>query len=356
MDLEFGMSPQPLLSTASSPTTPLISKLDHTSYIVVSLGGLQWGSVLFKLWSSIVFVAQVVFIITGILLLFLDKLVPLLTLLSVCIISQGVGAIVCSYHNSLRLRRPPDDGDVAAINFWSPYAAALSALLVVSGLILGGVLVALDPNWNGDNVISHRSILITAVVAFVLINIVLCGNLIFVVADAEVISRKIESLKKALHEKPSTINITLIVAARCQINHRISQGMVPSTALLSTAVMNVVIVLASMVISKHALSTVALFLLCYREVILAFVAFWNIALVNEKYDELILDLEQYISATFDPTCSACPDSERCWLMTSLQSSPITFPIMGLTLRRKGVIFQFSLWIFGILLSAATKHF
>lgn len=368
MDLEVGLTPQALLHSTTRDTNQdvgmsraclagrqgrdsLVSMLDRRSaaYVLIVFGGLQWDDILHQLWSSFIIVMEIIFFATGLLICFTYNFRPSELLFIACILCQGASVIICTYYNSIRLRGSHNDTDTEAIGFWGPYVSVLTVVLIVIGSLTGLILAFVSDSQDGTIV----TIVPVVITAFVLMNVVLCANLLFILADAEVISRSIESLSRALHDRPSSLSIKMIIAVRQEIHRRMSEGWVASTTLIGTAVINVIIVLASFVVSNHLSLTEELLIVCYREVVIAFVAFWYVALVNEKYDKLIHDVEAYISTN----CFAeSVKTELCWLLLSLQSNPLTISLMGMTLRRKDVLFRFSLWLFGILLSIATKHF
>jgi hypothetical protein len=95
-----------------------------------------------------------------------------------------------------------------------------------------------------------------------------------------------------------------------------------------------------------------LFLVAFmlREVILTLIMFWEIA----KTNELSIELTEAIGRNDNQLIDF--DSEKQMLLfMNVFSKPVTFPLAGMTLTRKDIIFRIILWSIGILIGVVQQH-
>jgi hypothetical protein len=268
------------------------------------------------------------------------------------VLCQGIGLVVSSCCNVVRLRSVHMTYDVELYRPALTSAALLGVCMFFNAVPFFFVNAYVNAITRG-----------VIAIIYLLSNFVLAGNILFLLVDARACEKVIGSLRDRL-ESASTLCIEDVLTARAEIRRRVRLGFVAHTALIATALVNVIAVFAALILQSHLANpklvvndiTSVIMLLC-REVVVATFAFWCVAVVNEQQHALVKQLELQVSSHWASYRSQ-PErkTDICWLIVSLQTNPLTFPLVGMTLRRKDVLVRFALWLFGILLGLATRAF
>jgi hypothetical protein len=192
-------------------------------------------------------------------------------------------------------------------------------------------------------------------------SVMLGGNLMFLLADASVACHNLQSL---LHDVDAGKELSMqkVANVRVEFKRVVHQGFYGSTAIVGSALLNVLTAFALTIVTTD--SVIALFMemtyLLFREITVSVVGLYYVAKVNEDFDELVRLLTEEISRK---CCLDTADVERPSvtimkaniILNSIVANPIKFPLAGMTLRRRDVLFRFGIWLFGVLLSASTKQ-
>jgi hypothetical protein len=252
--------------------------------------------------------------------------------LAVSLLFQGVGIFISTYYNSKRL-----------VGKGRNYEPTAFSKHLWSGVWLVAVLIF----------VSVPQLLIVPpylVVTYFGPSLVLAGNIYFLIVDTSVCQRTLRNCIAAAETDRLTTD--MINTARTEVASRVRIGFIANSAIMATALVNVLAIFVIALIAHiHPLDFV-LYVVSFmlREVIVAAIGLYNVALVNEEYDRLVYRVG--IASQAANSLSAEKKLDNCVMLNLIIACPIHFPIVGMTLRRKDVLLRFSIWLFGILLSTA----
>jgi hypothetical protein len=187
-----------------------------------------------------------------------------------------------------------------------------------------------------------------------ILDMLLAVNALFIIVDLKVLRFMLKELVE-ICKGPESLNYAAANAVESEFRKRVKSGYLSVTALMSTALVNVVIVFCLFIVSSsdYELLLLEVFTGFVREVVLSVVVLWHASYVNEEYDYLIKCLGKELKGLM-----LQPHGEQMIrtssILLSLHSNPLTISIAGMTVRRKDVLFRFSLWLIGILLALAKE--
>jgi hypothetical protein len=263
-----------------------------------------------------------------------------------CLVVQEIGILVGHYYNSGRLL---SKCKVIEVKGFAGIQATVTWLVIAMILISTISLIAMA---NQLELIE----LAFGVICEVVICLLAGANAVFILADANTTWHLLHLLTQSVDDC-SELNMHQVNIVRNEVRAIESRGLVGRNAILATALLNVlgVFVLAVTVEAPGAYLAESSFVFG-REIVIAVVLLYYAALTNEKYDTLV----DKVAAQIQKKC--CPPVDRdgaLWanlVLNSIFSSPITFPLVGMTLRRKDVLLRLAVWIFGVALSLLSKRF
>jgi hypothetical protein len=271
---------------------------------------------------------------------------------SVCLIIQWFGLVVGTYYNCRRLR--------ARYKIYSLKSfRRMSVVSVIMAVVISIIVIdlALDVYDIGlfmklETVERSRG----QPFAFVFAGMLLCGNVCFLLADADSARTILVGLNEKIRSKyiPTMAEVS---ACRSELQIIRDNGFIANTAVIAAALSNLVAVFAVSLLSPG--HTVFLLYLFERELVVTLVSLYYIALVNEQSKELVNQLSKVVS-TEALKLKRLPQEkllevlEADIVLNSLQADPICFSIVGMVLTRKDLFFRFAIWIFGILISETGK--
>jgi hypothetical protein len=140
---------------------------------------------------------------------------------------------------------------------------------------------------------------------------------------------------------------------REMFNTRVQQASLSNNNLITVALLNMLCVTLVLIVSTSVFDdlSLALFILAFmiREVIFTVVVFWEIAKVNELSIQLTEEIGHYRELSNDDT------EKQMKLFMNAFSKPITFPLAGMVLTRKDIIFRLILWAIALLTGIIQQH-
>jgi hypothetical protein len=173
-------------------------------------------------------------------------------------------------------------------------------------------------------------------------------NLLFLIVDAKVSM----SLLTSLTEQDS-ITVEEYSRVKVEIDNRVSKNRTNNSIVMGMALTNVIIVFLMFIISEHIASNLTdIFIIIAsmsREILYAVVGFWFVALVNEKSQEFTKKLSKKVLVG-DPDSSA--NQVKVYIIAS--ADPISFPLAGMKLTRRDIIFRFLVWLTGLFIGIARQ--
>jgi hypothetical protein len=327
----------------------LTDSLGATSYWFLCLCGFVWKdkitlpNLCLNIWVCVVYILMC----APELYLFIQSSVagtdsneqPIFWVFLFALLFQSAGIMLSSYFNSTRLRRKHSANEMAAFKSMQ-LASSISVAVVIIGTIAYPCTVASrDP--------------IVFIMAFLPQLIVGGANVHFLLTDARYtqtcIYKLIDMATAGQH-----ITIADVKLVHTRVQRIVSDGSLPATAIMSTALVNLLCLFAATVLyAGNELEVVYyFFVLFFKEIVFAVVGLYYAGCANEASRELIRVLGARILA--QPSSESLESAHIIPILNSLQACPIEFPVVGMVLTRKDVAFRFSIWCFGVLLSFASK--
>jgi hypothetical protein len=192
------------------------------------------------------------------------------------------------------------------------------------------------------------------------LGVILGGNVLFILVDADCANSILQKLIDEASREDSLSLYNVDNSAR-EIKSVIGRSFLSSNAIVLTALINVLIVFVFVVLNdvRDWSQYLVVFSFLGREIVAAVVCLYWVALVNEKYDAQVRKIgsqlaEECLRPRMVPDSPSIKSQELNSLLNILVSNPIQYPLVGMVLRRKDVMVRFGIWVFGVLLSVATK--
>jgi hypothetical protein len=329
-----------LMDSLEESDKTLLSMLNTPSHYFLALCGMVWDSPrglitawMCRVWSFCV-LAEVGYCYGGEsyqLLQHPGVSQKLCIPIAAALLLQLVGILVGTQHNSRRLW--------TKCRKYEPTAFSSSLRVTILLALVLSVITMLQ--YKLDSFVVG--------VAYVVPCFVLAANVYFLLVDASVCQQILRECVAAANDGRLTTD--MVSVARAEISDRIETGFVANTAIMATALANKLAIFVIVIIVPDGfvgtLFDIIGFLM--REVVIAIVGLWSVALVNEEYDKLV-----FAAGSIAHEATGSNKHLDNSLVLNLLTCPINFPLAGMTLRRKELLLRFSIWLFGILLSVATK--
>jgi hypothetical protein len=182
------------------------------------------------------------------------------------------------------------------------------------------------------------------------------GNLQFMLTDAESSHQILQNLTKRLARNGS-VSLVEVQVARKEIERIVDNGNAANTAIMATALINVLCVfIVSILLNAGVFGLIEVScLVFFKEVIVAMVGLYWIASVNDESQRFVkLVGESLTTRRLLRELDVDQITDMTIILHSLQTNPIRFQITGMVITRREVAFRFSAWLFGTVLSAVSK--
>jgi hypothetical protein len=328
----------------------LICGLDSSSYwFLVFSGMVHYGK---SPWSQWALRGWSVFLgLSFVSLWIVNVLMRLHTIsnaiLEIAFIAQAGGAILGTYFNASRLCLKYSRKD--ADNFKKMLPVAIVTVLSM----LLGTLAATIADYA-----MYRMDLFGRVISMVdlMVIFLMClnqgGSVFIVLVDMDIALESIQTLHISL-ENSAQLTLNQVDSVRVLVSGLVNRAFTGNSVIMAAAITNVVAIFALVVIAHRSLDEILLDISLYllREVILCVVGLLYAARVNESYDALVLALAHDI---FRRGLEAGNTETTSTILSCLHASPITYPVVGMTLRRRDIVFRFGLWLIGVVLSILSQ--
>jgi hypothetical protein len=178
--------------------------------------------------------------------------------------------------------------------------------------------------------------------------------LLFITADAEVCRTLITHGMQKLDEK--TLTLLFAQEIRTHMEERIAKHNFTNSVLIAVAVLNLGAILILCFFLHSIEETIVLFLAYFfRELVVALVAFWKVAQVNEASSRLVKSILKSLEGTSWMDSLETNQLRQLQLFLSLSGNRISYPLMGAKLTRKDVLLRFSLWLVGSAIGLLRDH-
>jgi hypothetical protein len=335
---------------------PLLEALNMFTYVFLGICGLIWDprptwfAIFWKAWGVLVTILFLEFFVDfGIVELSFfftqGKALGILTFLT--IVTQGAGTAVAQYSNARKLR--------SVYRLYRPQImSTASPPAVVMGAVTGLMCFSIVSISHQHGIMNFKYV--TGISTF-LLSLIVGANAFFVIGDAFTVRYIFTEVVGAFDS--GLVNVSSVDKARKEILLVINGSVVASSALIGSAIANILLAFAYSVLWSADISISINFLIAIlgKEFVAAAVCLYVVAEVNEMYDTLVARVGEALAdecSKHDGT-STEKATQLVYLLNSLQANPIIFPLVGMTLRRKDVLLRFSIWGFGVLLSLATKR-
>jgi hypothetical protein len=271
---------------------------------------------------------------------------PTAVCLGTAVLMQYSGLLVCTYLNALRLNAKYKKYELSA------HRQTMTATVLTTLVALGVTLVSLPFGLSEASIaVRYRG---TAFVMFVLECVMFGANMHFLFVDAQVSFDIISALINSVNQKKQ-YSIATLETIKSEVQRIVNAGYIANTALISTALSNVLIAFIMFILLNDATVLWLMVSYLFKEVIVAFMGLYYVACVNELDSKLDVACGQSIrTASVDKTQSTERKLELSMSVQYLQLERFKFPMVGMVLTRKDVALRFSIWLFGILISAASK--
>ena len=178
-------------------------------------------------------------------------------------------------------------------------------------------------------------------------------NLFFLLVDAKVCMSLLSTLVSQ-----DIVTLDEYKAVKQEIDDRISKNQLNNTIVMTVAIGNVMIVLLMFIIDEHVASKLEIILELIagmsREILYVLIGFWYVALVNEKSLELRMKLSEKVLQTKSDDIEG--KGHLVTVLAVTNANPISFPLAGMVLTRKDIIFRFILWLIGLFIGIARQKF
>jgi hypothetical protein len=344
-----------LFSQFQDSDKPLLEAIKMPTYVFLGICGLiwdprpTWSAIFWKSWGVLVTILFLAFFgaygVFELYLLFVRG--GTLEILSfLVVVTQGTGVALAQYSNARKLR--------SVYRLYRPQkVAAASPPAVMMGITIGLICFCISSFAVVKHGIFHFA---TGLVLFQLCLIV-GANALFVMSDAIAVKDFFTGLLDSFDG--GLISVSTVDTARREISLIVNASFFASSALIGSAITNVLLAFGYSVLwtEDNRTSINLLIVMLGKEFVAAAVCLYVVAEVNEMYDTLVARVGEALAdecSKHDGT-STEKATQLVYLLNSLQANPITFPLVGMTLRRKDVLLRFSIWGFGVLLSLATKR-
>jgi hypothetical protein len=169
--------------------------------------------------------------------------------------------------------------------------------------------------------------------------------LLFLEVDAEVCLNLISrGIRKS---EDNTLTLAFVQEIRLHISARIAKHNQVNSALIAVAVLNLCAVMIFAFYFDSPEFTVGIFFaFFFRELAVAFVAFWKVAQVNETSKRLVEGIAKSLESTVWLHSLENNDLRQLQLFLTLSGNPIYYPLAGAVLTRRDVLIRFALWLLG----------
>jgi hypothetical protein len=311
-------------------------------YYVFCISGFVWkGEISFRssvhvIWNFLVYVLVMspgLFVCFVVAILFPDTSKFLVFwLVAASLLLQSAGIVLSTYWNSVRLSRKASSMELNS--FWSTQSTSVVsvAVAIVATFLIPGMLA---------HSVLHEALLL---LPSILVNGI---NIQFLLADATV---AFELLRKVTRQARSgNIAFQDVELVRLKISEIVENGFLPTTAIMATALGNILCFFVIAVIREQETIEIVVyfFLVFFKEIVFAIVGLYYAACVNEAVQELKYTLGLKLSVP-----SNC--SHVSPILHYLQVCPINFPVCGMVLTRKDVAIRFAVWVFGVVVSFVAR--
>jgi hypothetical protein len=326
---------------------PLHQCLDNKSMWFLTLCGVNWTKKPYYLpiiWSVVVLlIASIFYLLDGPLGFALleteNSGFNIYLLLEAGVTLQGIAGIFIIIHTRGRVNQIVNKIDLFV--FPESRTMAFISLLVFFATYFPGLIYF---------VLTSEDILVQVILSLGLLasSAILSVNLLFLIVDAKVAM----SLLTSLTEQDS-ITVEEYNRVKAEIDNRVSKNRTNNNIVMGIAMINVIIVFLVFIISEHILSDIAgiqsIVATMSREVIFAVIGFWFVALVNEKSHELTKKLSKSVLVN-DIESSV----SQLKVLGVASADPISFPLAGMKLTRRDIIFRFLIWLIGLFIGIARQ--
>jgi hypothetical protein len=133
---------------------------------------------------------------------------------------------------------------------------------------------------------------------------------------------------------------------KAEIDNRVSKNRTNNSIVMGMALTNIIIVFLVFIVANDIVSNVeAIFLMLVtmsREILYAIIGFWYAALVNEKSHDLTKKLSKTVVMS---DIESSVNQVKVYIIAS--ADPISFPLAGMKLTRRDIIFRFLVWLTGL---------
>jgi hypothetical protein len=336
----------------------LICGLDSSSYWFLAFSGMvhygksPWSQWALRGWSVFLGLSFVSLWIVNVLMR-LHTISD--AILEIVFIAQIGGAVLGTYFNASRLSLKYSRKDADSFKKMLP-VAVVTVLSMFSGSATVTIMYYALLHNDRFNMVADAVDLF----AIFILCLNLGANVFILLVDTDIALESIQSLHCVLGNNEQ-LTLNRVESVRLLVAGLVNRGFTGNSVIMATAITNVAAVFA-LVVAAHdqldfVLLNIALYLL--REVILCGVGLWYAARVNESYDSLLEALSHHIFRQLNEhdglERGTSPTGASAIILCCLQASPIAYPVAGMTLRRKDVVFRFGLWLFGIVLSILSKN-
>jgi hypothetical protein len=270
-----------------------------------------------------------------------------LILIFLATIIQGIGILYAIYHARSRLRELVKKIDVLCF----PSATRIPVACFFVFLLLlapDGIVGFRKSNINATEV----CIVAFRVIGLIVWSGVLSVNLLFLTVDANVSL----ALLSTLIQQQSSIMIEEYSQVKTEIDIRISRNHMSYNLVMGTALINAVIILVILITSEefftsNGLSGVFLVLaILSREIVYALVGFYVVSHTNEKSVEITKKIAKQVLLESNTESSVA----QLKVFAMAFTDPISFPLAGMTLVKKDIVFRSLIWLTGLFIGLARQ--
>jgi hypothetical protein len=178
--------------------------------------------------------------------------------------------------------------------------------------------------------------------------------LLFITADAEVCRTLITHGMQKFEE--NTLTLQFVQEIRTHMEERIAKHNLGNSVLITVAILNLgALLILSFFLHSIEGTIVWLLAFFFRELVVALVAFWKVAQVNEASSKLVKIVLKSLEGTSWMDSLETNQLRQLQLFLSLSGNRISYPLMGAKLTRKDVLLRFSLWLVGSAIGLLRDH-
>lgn len=249
--------------------------------------------------------------------------------ITLTIILDTVSVFPAQYSNQLRLRHQAKMQDASVIDESTKISLAYGTIFVITSIIF---LI----NYLVEYPAVH-AVPVLYVITFVVGEFTLCGylmfNLFMLLVDVKVASISIDQMFLLAENK--SLSLSVFNSVRNDIHRRVNMSKWTSDLIIIPCVASAVCIAVMFAINN--LNAYNFIFILSKELIFVAVAFWYVARVNERADQLT----KKIGGSMWENTAGVSDTERLSIVTSSMLDPISFTLLLKRLSWQNVAVSFA---------------